>query len=285
MVSVTLTRLVAGNMPPALEPTSVMIMAAGLCASYASGRVALRDFSCAIPRGERVTLLGANGSGKTTCLLVLAGALAPTAGRLSIDGVPCVRDAAALRAWRQRVGLVLADPDDQLIAPTVADDIAFGPRNMGMADVTVAERVREAVDSLGIHALLPRAVHQLSLGERKRVALAGVLALRPSVLLLDEPTTGLDRRARDGLRDLLAARHAAGATILVATHDTDFACGWADRVIVLEGGQVIADGGAHEVLADWALLDRAWLDHPSAVVGRATSVARPPTADGDCHRL
>jgi cobalt/nickel transport system ATP-binding protein len=263
MVSAVVQRSVAGDPPISSESPPLMIEADGLCASYASGRVALRDFSCAIPSGARVALLGANGSGKTTCLLVLAGALAPTAGSLSLDGVRCTRDASALRAWRQRVGLVLADPDDQLIAPTVADDVAFGPRNMGMDDVTVAERVGAAVEALGIDALLPRAVHQLSLGERKRVALAGVLALRPAVLLLDEPTTGLDRRAREGLHALLAARHQAGATILVATHDTDFAWDWADGAIVLEGGQVLAEGTARQILSDQALLDRAWLDRPA----------------------
>ncbi len=203
--------------------------------------MALRHLSRSVGRGERVALLGANGSGMTTSLLVLAGALAPLAGTIGMPDLALVHTSGAQRAWRQRVGLVLADPDDQLIAPTVADDIAFGPRNMGLADADVSFRPGEAVEALGvealgiealgIEALLPRAIHRLSLGERKRVALAGVLALRPDVLLLDEPTTGLDRRGREGLRALLEARRSAGTTILIATHDTDFAWDWADRAI------------------------------------------------------
>jgi len=233
-------------------------------AAYTAGHMALRQFSCSVARGERVALLGANGSGKTTSLLVLAGALAPNAGTICMPDLALVQTSGALRAWRQRVGLVLADPDDQLIAPTVADDIAFGPRNMGLADADVSLRVGEAVEALGIEALLPRAIHRLSLGERKRVALAGVLALRPDVLLLDEPTTGLDRRGREGLRALLAARRRAGTTILIATHDTDFAWDWADRAIVLEAGRVIASAAPAVVLTDREVLDRAWLDRPAA---------------------
>lgn len=255
---------------PLVEPTDVVtepvpqLTARGVTAAYSDERIALHDFSCTISRAERVTLLGANGSGKTTCLLVLAGALVPAAGTIRLSGTQLSRSSSALRWWRQRVGLVLADPDDQLIAPTVADDLAFGPRNLGMSDGDVAMRVDEAVDALGIAGLLTRAVHHLSLGERKRVALAGVLALRPEILLLDEPTTGLDRRGRDGLCTLLAARHAAGTTILVATHDTEFAWHWADRAIVLDAGRVIADAAPSAVLSDQDILDRAWLDRPAA---------------------
>ncbi len=211
-----------------------------------------------------MALLGANGSGKTTSLLVLAGALAPQSGAVYLDGIPMDRTAGTLRSWRQRVGLVLVDPDDQLIAPTVADDIAFGPRNLGLPDADVAERVTEAVDALGLDELRSRAIHHLSLGERKRVALAGVLALRPDVLLLDEPTAGLDRRGRQGVRRLLDARHLTGTAVVLATHDTDFAWDWADRVVVLEAGRLLAEGAPAPLLTDQELLDRAWLDRPAA---------------------
>jgi len=230
--------------------------------AYDSETLAIRSLSLTIFPGERIAMLGANGSGKTTSLLTLAGLLRLRAGRLLLNGEAYDDTSAQRRRWRMHLGLVLADPDDQLIAPIVRDDVAYGVRNAGLAESVVTERVDEVLEQLGIESLRARSVHTLSLGERKRVAIAGVLALQPTVLLLDEPTANLDRCARTGLRQVLDVAAGSARTVCIATHDTRFALSWATRVVVLELGGVIADGPPSAVLADRALLDRAWLDDP-----------------------
>jgi cobalt/nickel transport system ATP-binding protein len=252
--------------PTSPEPTHVspaLLTADQLSVGYgADGVLILHELSVTLVAGERVALLGANGSGKTTCLLALAGLLPPRQGRLLLEGAAWDRSAAMRHRWRTRVGLVLADPDDQLLAPIVRDDVAFGVRNAGLDEESVRARVREVMRALAIEALADRAVDTLSLGERKRVAMAGVLVLEPAILLLDEPSANLDRRGRESLHELLTRAAGGGRAVCVTTHDTRFALRWADRVIILEGGRVLAAGAPHALLQDRALLDRAWLDHP-----------------------
>jgi len=163
--------------------------------------------------------------------------------------------------------MVLADVDDQLIAPTVRDDVAFGLRNsitrdMPLSEVEIADKVQRALDDLAIGAFADRAIHSLSLGERRRVALAGILVMQPDILLLDEPTVNLDRRARHALHDLLVRAAAEERTVCLATHDTTFAWEWATRAVVLESGSVLSDASCSSTLCDDALLMRAALDAP-----------------------
>jgi cobalt/nickel transport system ATP-binding protein len=253
--------------PEVPPPPAVVLEADAVSVHFDSAPPALDAVSLAMSRGERVALLGANGSGKTTCLYVLAGILTPTTGEVRLHGTRHDGSAAQDHRWRRHVGMVLADIDDQLIAPTVFDDVAFGIRNAGgrpdrEAESSIAARVREVLDDLGIAALADRAIHTLSLGERRRVALAGVLVMQPEIVLLDEPTANLDRRARQSLRVLLERASADQRTVCLATHDSTFAWEWATRVVVLEQGRVSADGPARELLRDEALLARAELDLP-----------------------
>jgi cobalt/nickel transport system ATP-binding protein len=244
-----------------------VLVADAVSVRFDDARLALDRVSLSLARGERVALLGANGSGKTTCLYVLAGVLAPTTGVVCLHGEPADRSASQQRRWRTTIGMVLADVDDQLIAPIVRDDVAFGIRNAtSRADVlteaAINRRVEDVLEQLGIASLADRAIHTLSLGERRRVAVAGVLVMQPEVILLDEPTANLDRRARMALRGLLDRASADERTVCLATHDTTFASCWATRIIVLEQGRVLADGTPDVILNNVALLSRAELDAP-----------------------
>lgn len=227
-------------------------------------------------RGTRLAMLGANGSGKTTLLRVLAGAHRPEAGRVILGGAPLGESRAALREHRRSVQLVLQDPDDQLFSADVTQDVSFGPVNLGLDADEVRARVAEALDLLGISQLAERATHHLSYGERKRVATAGAVAMRPAVLLLDEPSAGLDPVGTEQLLEALERLHAAGTTIAVATHDVDLALRWADEAAVLcDGG--ITQGQATQILGDEALIRRARLRRPWTLelASRAHLAGRP----------
>ncbi|MEI6986782.1 MAG: ATP-binding cassette domain-containing protein, partial [Rhodospirillaceae bacterium] len=222
----------------------------------------LNSLSLTVPRGSRLAVLGANGCGKTTLFLHLNGSLQPGRGCIELDGVPMTYGRAAMLAWRSRVGLVLQDPDDQLFAATVAEDVSFGPLNLLLSEREVRARVAEALAAVGIEALAERPTHRLSYGQKRRVALAGVLAMRPEVILLDEPTAGLDARAAELLLASLETLNAGGATLVFSTHDIDFAYDWANRVAVLINGRCLREGTPGDVLADTALLAGAGLRRP-----------------------
>jgi cobalt/nickel transport system ATP-binding protein len=241
------------------------LTAEGLVAGYERGRRVLDGAGLTVPAGRRLALLGANGSGKTTLLRCLSGALEPVAGTVTLDGERLRHTRRGLRAHRQEVQLVLQDPDDQLFSASVAQDVSFGPLNLGLPEDAVRARVAEALDLLGVTGLAGRPTHQLSYGERKRVAIAGAVAMRPCVLLLDEPTAGLDPTAvAEALRALERLR-AAGSTVVMSTHDVDLALRWADEVAVVVDRTVV-QGPPVELLADDALLARARLDRPWALV-------------------
>ncbi len=235
-----------------------------LVVGYDRSRPVLDGASLTVPAGRRLALLGANGSGKTTLLRCLSGALPPARGRITVDGAELRHTRAALRAHRQAVQLVLQDPDDQLFSASVAQDVSFGPVNLGLPEAEVRARVAEALGLLAVEHLAGRPTHQLSYGERKRVAIAGAVAMRPCVLLLDEPTAGLDPSAVAEALAALTRLQDADATVVMSTHDVDLALRWADEVAVVVGGQVV-QGAPEQVLADDALLARARLDRPWAL--------------------
>ncbi len=218
--------------------------------TYPDGTRALDGLDLEVREGERVGLLGANGAGKSTLLLHLNGILA-SSPQVSILGLPVEKK--SLREIRRRVGLVFQNPDDQLFCPTVHDDVAFGPRNLGLGEDEVTERVAEALAVVGLTGTGERSSFHLSVGQKKRVALAAVLAMRCELLVLDEPTSNLDPRGR---RELLELLRRLGRTQIVATHDLDFVAQLCDRVVVLARGRVVADGSPAAILADHALLDR-----------------------------
>jgi cobalt transport protein ATP-binding subunit len=226
--------------------------------AYPDGRAALADVSFAVAPGERVALVGPNGSGKSTLLLNLNGVLRTQAGTITVGGMVLADD--TLRQIRARVGLTFQNPDDQLFSPLVQQDVAFGPLHMGLARDEVAARTAQALADVGMSAYADRVSYHLSIGEKKRVALAAVLSMAPEILLLDEPSAGLDPRARRQLIELLATFSARA--MLISTHDMRLARDLCQRVIVLDGGRVVADGPADTILHNAALMARHGLETP-----------------------
>ena len=240
-----------------------MIDARGLRFRYPNGVLGLDGVDLRVAPGERVAVLGPNGAGKTTLMLHLNGLLRGE-GQLDVAGI------ADPRELRAAVGLVFQDPDDQLFMPTVAEDVAFGPLNLGLARDDVRARVAAALAAVRMEHVLDRAPHQLSLGERRRVAVATVLAMQPRLLVLDEPSANLDPRAR---RELLEVLDAIDRTMLVVTHDLPFAARLCERAVILSGGRIVADGPCREVLADEDLLAAHDLELPEGFVLEAVAVA------------
>jgi cobalt/nickel transport system ATP-binding protein len=229
----------------------------GLGHTYPDGTLALCGVDLRIEPGEAVALVGANGAGKSTLLLHLNGLLMPGDGQVRIHGVAVQR--ATLAQIRRSVGFVFQDPDDQLFMPTVEDDVAFGPSNQGLSAAEVEARVRAALASVGAAQLAARAPYRLSGGEKRAVAIAGVLAMAPAILALDEPTSGLDPAGRRRLIELLRS---LAQTRIVATHDLDLVLDVFPRVLVMHAGRVLADGPPGELFADEALLAHCHLEPP-----------------------
>jgi cobalt/nickel transport system ATP-binding protein len=240
------------------------LVADRLVVGYERGRRVLDGASLVVPAGRRLAILGANGSGKTTLLRCLSGALRPSAGAVLVDGVVLTYNRNGLRAHRQEVQLVLQNPDDQLFSASVAQDVSFGPMNLGLPEESVRLRVAEALRLLAVDSLAARPTHHLSYGERKRVAIAGAVAMRPCVLLLDEPTAGLDPSAVAEALTALTRLQEADATVVMSTHDVDLALRWADEVAVVVDRRVV-QGPPEELLGDDALLARARLNRPWAL--------------------
>ena len=233
---------------------------------YHDGPDALRGVSFRIEPGECVGLLGPNGSGKSTLLLHLNGILPDEAGAgeaVRIHGATITRQ--NLEAIRRQVGLVFQDPDDQLFCPTVAEDVAFGPQQLGLAEAEVKNRVQQALRQVGLPDFGQRATHHLSHGEKRRVCVAGVLACEPSILVFDEPTSDLDPRGR---REFKALLRQIPATKLIATHDLEMVVELCPRAIVLDGGAVVADGPARTVLSDEPLMLTHGLEKPHILFHR-----------------
>ncbi len=239
-----------------------ILEAEGVTFVYPDGTVALRDLTLAIPKGRRVCILGANGCGKSTLFLNFVGILRPTAGRIRLAGEPVRYDRQGLAELRRRVGLVFQDPDAQLFASSVRQDISFGPINLGLSDAEVRARVEEAIRATQIEELADRPTHLLSYGQKKRVAIAGVLAMDPDVIIADEPTAGLDPAMTARLVALLNRLHEMGRTIVISTHDVELALSWADYVFVLRQGQVAGSGRPEVTFCNRNLLAQARLVQP-----------------------
>lgn len=224
---------------------------------YPTGDPVLHDVSFAIAPGERVAVLGPNGAGKTTLVLHLNGIHTATSGAVRVDGLPV--ETANLKEIRRRVGLVFQDPDDQLFMPTVRDDVAFGPANLGLRGDELQRRVEEALTAVGLLDLADRAPHHLSFGQRRRAAVATVLAMHPSILVLDEPSSNLDPAARRELADILRS---LPLTVLMVTHDLPYALELCPRALILNGGRIAADASTRELLADDAVMRANRLELP-----------------------
>jgi cobalt/nickel transport system ATP-binding protein len=241
------------------------IVVDGLGFAYPDGKVALADVRFRAEPGEALGLVGPNGAGKTTLFLCLAGVLRVPAGRVKLAGLdPGVPEQR--RQLPMRVGIVFQNSDDQLFSATVGDDVAFGPLNFGLPPDEVRRRVTEALDRVGLAGFEPRVPFHLSGGEKRRAALAGVLAMRPEVLLLDEPSIFLDPRGR---RELIGLLPELGGTRVIAAHDLDLILDTCRRVLVLDGGRLVADGPAESVLADADLMAAHGLEVPYRLRGKS----------------
>jgi cobalt/nickel transport system ATP-binding protein len=239
------------------EQAAGSLVVEGLEFRYPDGHEALSGVDLAIAPGERVALLGPNGAGKTTLVLHLNGILSPAAGRVAVDGLVVGKD--NLSEVRRRVGIVFQDPDDQLFMPTVREDVAFGPANLGLRGEELVARVTEALERVGMADFAHRPPHHLSFGQRRRVAAATVLAMGPTLLVLDEPSSNLDPAARREFADIM--RMLALTTLLV-THDLPYALVLCPRSVILNGGRIVADGPTRDILADTDLMRANRLELP-----------------------
>ncbi|MGA7689431.1 MAG: ABC transporter ATP-binding protein [Jiangellales bacterium] len=229
----------------------------GLAFAYPDGHQALFGVDMTIARGERVALLGPNGAGKTTLVLHLNGILTAGAGEVRVAGLPVAKE--NLLEIRRRVGIVFQDPDDQLFMPTVRDDVAFGPANLGISGSELDDRVHDALGKVGMAEFASRPPHHLSYGQRRRVAVATVLAMGPEILVLDEPSSNLDPASRRELADVLRA---LDVTVFMVTHDLPYALELCPRAMVLSGGVIAVDAPTRDLLTDDTLLTQHRLELP-----------------------
>ena len=230
--------------------------------SYNADYQALKGVSLKVERGEMVALLGKNGAGKSTLFLHLNGIYQPDEGKVFIDGEELKYDKKSLLKFRQKVGIVFQNPDDQIFAPTVEEDVAFGPLNLGLSMEEVQDRVEEALDRVGMSGYEKSAPHHLSGGQKKRVAIAGILAMKPEIMVLDEPTAGLDPQGVTNLTKLLKELNDEGITIIISTHEVDLVPNYAKRVFVLVDGLLIAEGTPKEIFSQPEILKQANLEVP-----------------------
>lgn len=229
----------------------------GLAYAYPDGHQALFGVDLHVHRGERVALLGPNGAGKTTLVLHLNGILSAGAGTVAVSGLPVLK--AHLSEIRRRVGIVFQDPDDQLFSATVRQDVAFGPANLGIRGAELDHRVLTALDQVGMADFVDRPPHHLSFGQRRRVAVATVLAMQPEILVLDEPSSNLDPASRRELADILRS---LDVTVLMVTHDLPYALELCPRAVILSEGVVAADGATYDLMTDTELMTKHRLELP-----------------------
>jgi cobalt/nickel transport system ATP-binding protein len=246
--------------------------------AYPDGLQALKGVNLTVPRGQRMALLGPNGAGKTTLVLHLNGVLTAAGGTVRVGGLEVAK--RNLKEIRRRVAIVFQDPDDQLFMPTLREDVAFGPANLGLEGGPLEARVDEALAAVGLEKVAGRPPHHLSFGERRRAAVATVLAMRPEVLVLDEPTSHLDPAAKRELADILQR---LDLTVVMVTHDLPYALELCERAVVMNEGTITGDGPTHEVLADERLMRASRLElpygfDPSFEPGSRQSSHNPHTA-------
>lgn len=230
--------------------------------SYPGRPRSLNEVSFAVERGKKVAVVGPNGAGKTTLLLMCNGTLSPESGSVLIDGKEIDYSKSGLREVRCKVGLVFQNSDSQIFAPSVYADVAFGPANLHLSDEEISSRVHDAVFAVGLSGFEKRAPHHLSGGEKKRVAIAGILAMKPEILVADEPTASLDPATAAEIMDLLNELHEDGTTILLSTHDVELAYSWADEVVLLSAGKILKQSTPAEVFTDYNLMKEARLTPP-----------------------
>ena len=239
-----------------------MLKANNLFYSYDDGTNALNGIDFQMSKGEMVALLGRNGAGKSTLFLHFNGILRPDKGEIFIEGDKLEYNKKSLIKFRQKVGIVFQNPDDQIFAPTVEEDVAFGPLNLKLSQEETKKRVTDALERVGMEGFEKKAPHYLSGGQKKRVAIAGILAMKPDIMILDEPTAGLDPAGAAKIIKLLKELNQEGITILVSTHDVDLVAEYADRIYVMSEGEIIGQGTPEEIFSNEKLIKQAHLRLP-----------------------
>ena len=230
--------------------------------SYADGTQALNGVSISLEEGKKIALVGPNGAGKSTLMLMFNGILRPSAGEIVFHGRALQYDSTSLREIRLKVGMVFQNPDDQIFAPTVYQDVAFGPVNLGFPPEKVERYVSYALSYVGLCGYEQRPPHHLSGGEKKRVAIAGILAMEPEVIILDEPTSNLDPASSEEIMEMLDELNLGGKTMIISTHDVDLAYRWADELLLMENGQLLHQGEPSSIFTNQELVTRARMKLP-----------------------
>jgi len=244
--------------------TKAIIQIENMSFTYPDGTHALHNINMEIMNMERAAVIGPNGAGKSTLFLHFNGILRPTSGSIIVNGEELKYDKKNLMNVRQNVGIVFQNPDDQLFAPTVVEDVAFGPMNMGLSKDEVERRVDEALEHVGMAEFKKKAPHHLSGGQKKRVAIAGILAMNPKIMVLDEPTTGLDPKGVDQIMNILHDLNRKGMSIIIASHDVEMVTEFASKIFVLHDGEIIGQGTPDEIFNDPETVKRAHLKLPKA---------------------
>jgi cobalt/nickel transport system ATP-binding protein len=233
------------------------LSASELIFSYSKKRIVLQNIDLVIQGGERVGLIGPNGAGKTTFFMLACGVLKPNAGEITLFGKPLTAG-----QFHPVIGMIFQNSDDQLFSSTVWDDVAFGPKNLGLSNDEIADRVMESLTTTGVLALAERAPHHLSGGEKRMVSIAGVLAMQPRMIIYDEPSASLDMRAR---RRLIKFLQKSQETLLVASHDLELILEVCNRVILLDEGKIISDGCPRDIMSDVELMKTHGLERPHSL--------------------
>lgn len=242
--------------------TEIHLETKNLSFTYPDGTEALKNVNIQIKKGEKIAIMGPNGAGKSTLFSHFNGLSEPTSGHVEIDGEKIVFTREELLKVRQKVGIVFQDPNDQLFAPTVKEDVAFGPMNLGLDYDEVNARIKEALEMVGMSGFEDKTPHHLSGGQQKRVAIAGIIAMRPEIMILDEPTAGLDPEGVDKVLNILNKLNEEGMSIIISSHDIEMVNHFADKIFVLYGGEIIAKGDKHQIFSDKELLKKAHLKAP-----------------------
>lgn len=243
--------------------TNIQLSTENLSFTYPDGTRALKNINIEIEKGEKVAIIGPNGAGKSTLFSHFNGLTEPTSGCVKIEGKPISfeKDELLLKV-RQKVGIVFQDPNDQLFAPTVKEDIAFGPMNLGLSYDEVEKRVEDALKMVGMENYEDKTPHHLSGGQQKRIAIAGIIAMKPELMILDEPTAGLDPDGVEKVLNIMNQLNEEGMTLIISSHDIDMISKYADKIFVLYNGEIIESGNKNKIFSDMELLKKAHLRTP-----------------------
>ena len=242
--------------------TNIQLSTENLSFTYPDGTQALKNINIEIEKGEKVAIIGPNGAGKSTLFSHFNGLTEPTSGCVKIEGKPISFEKDELLKVRQKVGIVFQDPNDQLFAPTVKEDIAFGPMNLGLSYGEVEKRVEDSLKMVGMENYEDKTPHHLSGGQQKRIAIAGIIAMKPELMILDEPTAGLDPDGVDKVLNIMNQLNEEGMTLIISSHDIDMISKYADKIFVLYNGEIIESGNKNKIFSDMELLKKAHLRTP-----------------------